>query len=158
MQGPLPSVTPRLVLTLGLESGRWKGLLSVRLGASSAISAGPTPDALVVVQPIVGAQLSWCWQERWGRLAGGPCAAVGAEGWAVHSENVAHPRRVIGAFADGGLDVRATLDLWEGLRLLAGVGGRIAFVRPSVFFEDSGVAFEASAFGAQAEVGLAWAW
>jgi hypothetical protein len=158
-QGPLPSLVSRLGVTVGLEwAGAWQGLLSLRAGGRTLVPGGPTPDARVVVQPLVGGQLSMCWQPRTGRFAGGPCAVVGAEAWQVGSENVARPRIATGVLVGAGLEARGAVQLWQGLSLIAALGGRVALVRPSVFFRDSGTVFEAGAFSAEGEVGLRWAW
>lgn len=158
-QGPLPTFVSRLGVAAGLEwDERWLGLLSLRLGLQTVVPGGPTADARVLVQPILGAQLSGCWQPRAGRFSGGPCATVGAEAWVVRAENVARPREATAFFVTAGLDARGAVQLWEGLGVTAALGGRLALVRPSVSFQDSGTLFQSSLFCAEGEVGLRWAW
>lgn len=158
-QGPLPTLAPRLGVTAGLEwAEHWTALLSVRVGLPTVIVGGPTPEARVVVQPIVGGQLSFGWLWRAGLFSGGPCAIVGAEAWQVRGENVTQPRMGTAATVVAGLDARGAWSLWRGLSLTAALGARVALVRPSLFFQDSGTVFESSAFSAEGELGLRWAW
>ena len=157
--GPLPTIASRLGVTLGLEwPDAWTGLLSLRVGLRTVVPGGPTPQALVLVQPILGAQLSGCWQPRAGRFSGGPCAVLGAEAWDVSSENVSHPHTSTGVSIAAGLDARGALQLWQGLSVTAALGARVALLRPRVFFKDSGIVFQAGAYSVEGELGLRWAW
>ena len=157
--GPLPTIASRFGLTLGLEWAQaWTGLLSLRFGPRTIVPGGPNADARVLVQPILGAQLSGCWQPRAGRFSGGPCAVMGAEAWDVSSENVAHPHTSTGASLVAGLDARGALQLWQGLSVTAALGARVALLRPQVFFRDSGTVFVAGPYSVEGELGLRWAW
>ncbi len=158
-QGTLPSLAARLAVTGGLEwAERWALLLSLRAGGPTVVPGGPAPGARVSVQPVGGGQLSGCWQPHAGRASGGPCALVAAEAWRVSGENVARPRTGTGVSVVAGLEARGALRLWRSLSATAVVGGRVALVRPSVSFEDSGVLFQAGALSAAAELGLQWVW
>lgn len=157
-QGPLPTLAPRLGVTAGLEWDHWTGLLSLRAGLPTIVPGGPTPEARVVVQPILGGQLSLGWLWHAGPFSAGPCAIFGAEAWEVTGENVTRPRRATVASVVAGLDARAALSLWSGLSITAALGGRVALVRPTIFFQDFGTVFEASAFSAEGELGLRWLW
>lgn len=154
--GPLPTVASRLALTFGLEWGSGWGLfLSGRGGLPTVLlDAG----ARVTAQPLIGGQLSFCWFPRAGRFAGGPCAALGAEAWEVKSENVGIPRTSTAASVGAGIDARGSVQLWSGLSLTASIGARVALVRPSVYFRDSGVLFQSSPFAAEGELGIRWTW
>lgn len=158
-QGTLPTLVSRFGVTAGLEwAERWMGLFSLRGGGQTVVPGGPTPESRVVVQPLIGGQISACWQPHGGRVSGGPCAVVGAEAWQVEGVNVARPRGASGISAVAGLDARGAVQLWEGLSVTATLGGRVGLVRPSVYFEDSGTVFQSGALSAEGELGLRWAW
>jgi hypothetical protein len=154
--GPLPSVATRLGLTIGLE---WPTSLALFL----SLRGGPPTVLLdagsrVSAQPILGAQFSACSLHHLGRFSGGPCAALGAEAWEVSSQNVAAPRKSIAVPVGAGLDARGAVQLWSGLSLTASIGVRVALVRPSIYFQDTGVLFQSRPFAAEGELGIRWAW
>lgn len=154
--GPLPTVATRVGLTIGLE---WPSSLALFL----SLRGGPPTvlldeGARVSAQPILGAQLSACSLHRVGRFSGGPCGVLGAETWEVSSRNVVGPRTSIAVPVGLGLDARGALRLWSGLSLTASIGVRIALLRPSVYFQDTGILFQSHPFAAEGELGIRWTW